>query len=134
MEITALLKNKEEFWKFFRFCVVGVIAAGIHYAVYYWLQHYINVNIAYTLGYCFSLVCNFFMTSYLTFKSSPSFKKAAGFGVSHLINYFNHMILLNVFLYLGFSKVIAPFLVLAIAVPINFLLLRWVFKNKKANK
>ena len=124
-----MLKSKEKRYEFIRFCVVGVVASGLHYGVYYLLQTKIDVNVAYTVGYLISLICNFFLTSYLTFHSSPSIRKALGFGGSHLINLI-HLSFLNLFLYLGISKVLAPVLVLAIAVPINFILLRWVFKHK----
>lgn len=126
-----MLKDKEKLFEFIRFCFVGTIAAGIHYGIYYLLQVYINVNVAYTTGYLISLVCNFFLTTYLTFHSAPSIKKVIGFGGSHLVNYLIHMFLFNFFLYIGISRILAPILVLAVAVPINFLLLRWVFKHKK---
>lgn len=129
MKLT-ILKNKEKILEFVRFCTVGVIAAAIHYGIYYLLQRYINLNIAYTIGYIFSFICNFFLTSYLTFRSKPSLKKAIGFGGSHILNYVNHMLLFNLFLYMGISKEMAPIVVLAIVVPINFLLLRWVFKHR----
>lgn len=125
-----MLIDREKIFEFVRFCIVGTIAAGIHYGIYYLLQLYIDVNIAYTAGYLLSMVCNFFMTSYLTFHSSPSFKKLLGFGGSHLINYLIHIFLFNFFLYIGISRLLAPILVLAVAVPVNFLILRWVFKRK----
>ena len=121
--------DRQKLYEFVRFCVVGTVAAAIHYGVYYLLQMHINVNIAYTLGYAISLVCNFFMTSYLTFRTNPSKKKAFGFGLGHLFNYFLHMGLFNLYLYWGISKELAPVLVLAIAVPVNFLVLRFVFKS-----
>lgn len=75
-----MLKDKEKLFEFIRFCFVGTIAAGIHYGIYYLLQVYNNVNVAYTTGYLISLVCNFFLTAYLTFHSAPSIKKVIGFG------------------------------------------------------
>lgn len=122
--------EKEKISEFIRFCIIGTIAAGIHYGIYILLQRYINVNIAYTAGYLLSLVCNFFMTSYITFRSTPSAKKAVGFGFSHLINYLLHISLFNGFLWLGVSRLLAPIFVLAVAVPTNFLILRWVFHHK----
>ena len=50
-----------------------------------------NLNIAYTIGYVTSFICNFFLTSYFTFRSNPSLKRALGFGGSHLVNYLIHM-------------------------------------------
>lgn len=126
--------DKEKLYEFLRYCMVGTLAAGIHYGIYYLLQQVIEVNLAYTGGYLFSLVCNFFLTSYITFRSSPSAGKAAGFGLSHLVNYLLHIVLFNLFLWLGVSRLLAPVLVLMIAVPTNFVLLRWVFKHKKESK
>lgn len=127
---TRFPEHKEKIYEFLRFCIVGTLAAGIHYGIYYVLQKYIDVNIAYTAGYAVSLICNFFLTSYITFRSTPSAGKAAGFGLSHLINYLLHMGLFNAFLWMGVSRLIAPILVLMVAVPTNFVLLRWVFKHK----
>ncbi|MBP6064537.1 GtrA family protein [Bacteroides sp.] len=126
-----MFHNQRKWSEFIRYCIVGTIAAGVHYGIYYFLQGWINVNVAYTLGYTISFVGNFFLTAYLTFRTVPSFKRAFGFGSSHLVNYLLHMFLLNCFLYLNVSRVLAPLLVLAVAVPTNFLLLRWVFKPEK---
>jgi len=117
--------------EFFRFALVGVVATAIHYGLYYVLQKYINVNIAYTTGYVFSFVCNFYLTSYFTFKVRPSFIKLFGMGGAHIVNYLLHMGLLNLFLLIGISKTLAPIPVFAIAIPVNFLLVRFVFKSKK---
>ncbi len=64
---TRFPEHKDKIYEFLRFCIVGTIAAGIHYGIYCLLQMYIEVNIAYTVGYLTSLVCNFFLTSYITF-------------------------------------------------------------------
>jgi putative flippase GtrA len=128
------LVHHEKFAEFMRYCIVGTIAAAIHYGVYYLLQRFININIAYTVGYCVSLVCNFFLTSYFTFRTGPSAKKVAGFGVSHLVNYLLHISLFNLFIYAGVHRLLAPVFVLMIVVPINFVLLHFVFKSKMFNK
>ena len=52
-------------------------------------------------------------------------------GGAHIVNYLLHMALLNLFLFMGISKTWAPIPVFAIAIPINFLLVRFVFKHKK---
>lgn len=113
-----------------RFGIVGVAATLLHYGIYYALQPYMNVNIAYTTGYVISFIANFYLTSYFTFKARPSWKKLFGMGGAHGINYLLHMGLLNLFLYLGFAKTWAPIPVFAIAIPVNFILVRFVFKHK----
>lgn len=131
--IKSVFHSKSKRYQFIRYCAVGSLAAGIHYGVYFVLQEYelVNLNIAYTIGYATSFICNFFMTSYFTFRSNPSLKKALGFGGSHLVNYLIHMGLFNLFLSLDVNQEIAPLFVLAVAVPVNFVMLRFVFKHKK---
>ena len=125
------MKTKPLVKEFIRFGVAGVLATALHYGIYYFLQSFINVNVAYTTGYVISFIVNFYLTSYFTFGTTPSWKKLVGMGGAHLVNYMLHIILLNVFLYLGVSKAWAPVTVFAIAIPVNFLFVRIVFKHKK---
>ena len=135
MWIDTLRKEDGKVQEFIRFCIVGVIAAGIHYLVYYLLQLLSNgslwLSIAYTIGYVVSLVCSFFMTTYFTFRSKVSVGKAAGFSFSHIVNYTLHILLFNLFISLDIHRLIAPILVLMIAVPTNFSILHFVYRNKK---
>ena len=124
------MKHLKRFPEFIRFVMVGVFATALHYGIYFLLQKFINVNIAYTLGYALSFIANFYLTAYFTFGKKPSWSKAFGFGGAHLFNYLLHIGLLNAFLWLGLSKAIAPIPVFAIAIPVNFLLVRFVFKRK----
>ena len=124
------MKHLKRFPEFIRFVMVGVLATALHYGIYFLLQRFINVNIAYTLGYALSFIANFYLTAYFTFGKKPSWSKAFGFGGAHLFNYLLHIGLLNTFLWLGLSKTLAPIPVFAIAIPVNFLLVRFVFKRK----
>ncbi|MFI3293536.1 MAG: GtrA family protein [Rikenellaceae bacterium] len=121
-------KNQAEI---LRFVLVGILATIIHYGIYYLSKSFIAVNIAYTLGYIISFIANYFLSSYFTFRTNASTRKAVGFGVSHLINYGLHMVLLNTFLHFGLNDKIAPIFVFAIAIPVNFILVRTVLKSKK---
>ena len=121
--------HKETFGELVRFGLVGCFATAFHYLVYWLLNRHINVNVAYTIGYAASFVCNFFLTSYFTFKKKASLKRGLGFGGAHLFNYLFQMLLLNLFIWLGVKKDLAPIPVYAIAVPINFLMVRFVFKH-----
>lgn len=125
------MKLSRSLLEFIRFGLVGVFATAFHYGIYYILMRFINVNIAYTTGYLLSLIANFYLTAYFTFGSRPSWKRAGGFGGAHLVNYLLHIGLLNLFLWLGIPKAWAPLPVFAIAIPVNFILVRLVFKHKK---
>lgn len=125
------MKKLKQLPEFVRFAIVGITATAIHYGVYYILQWFIYVNIAYTIGYIVSFIANFYLSAYFTFGRKPSWGKALGFGGAHLFNYLLHIGLLNFFLWLGLSRPLAPIPVFSIAIPVNFLLVRFVFKGKR---
>jgi putative flippase GtrA len=114
-----------------RFFIVGLIATGLHYGIYLILMRYIAVNLAYSTGYLISFLANYFLSAHFTFESKVSIKKGIGFGISHLINYSLHLLFLNVFLSFQISKSIAPIPVFLLVIPINFFLVRFIFKSKK---
>lgn len=113
-----------------RFGIVGVIATIIHYEIYLVLNLIITSWIAYSIGYGISFLGNFYLSNRFTFKTKPTFKKGVGFGLSHFINYLLQVILLSVFIKLGMPDKYAPIPVFCIAVPINFLMVRFVLKSK----
>lgn len=125
----SFMRQKETFGELIRFGVVGVIAVGIHYAVYWLLQHWINVNVAYTIGYFVSFLVNYYLSAHFTFHEKTSAKNGAGFLGAHIFNYMLQIGLFNFFLWMGLHRLVAPFAVLAIAVPTNFIIVRFVFKH-----
>jgi len=114
-----------------RFGIVGVTCTLLHYGIYYLLQLIIEVNVAYTLGYALSFVANFWLTARFTFGTGPSWKKLFGMSGAHAVNYLLHIMLLNLFIHIGIAQQWAPIPVFAIAIPVNFILVRFVFKSKK---
>ena len=133
--ITKILSN-QKLMEFFRWACVGFVATLIHYGIYYVLKEFVSpqtelwLNIDYTIGYVVSFFGNFFLSAYFTFHEKPSLKKGFGFGMAHAVNYGLHILFLNLFLWLGLSSTIAPLFVYIIVVPINFLMVRFVFKGK----
>ena len=125
------MEKKETVGELVRFAIVGTTAAALHYGIYWVLQHWINVNIAYTIGYLLSFLVNYYLSAHFTFKAKTSAKNGIGFGGAHLVNYLLHIVLFNFFLWIGLSRELAPIAVLAIAVPANFVMVRFVFKHFK---
>ena len=121
--------TRETLREIIRFGLVGVIATALHYGAYLLLLHALPNWLAYTLGYIISFLVNFLLSNYFTFRTQPSVKKAAGFGLSHLINYILHMTFLELFLWAGLPEKIAPIPVFLIVIPINFLLVRFFLKK-----
>lgn len=117
--------------EFIRFGIVGVLATAIHYGIYLALNLIMMSWLAYSIGYGISFLCNFYLSSVFTFQTKATIKKGIGFGISHGINYLLHIVLLSLFLKLGFKEELAPIPVFAIAIPVNFVLVRLVFKSPK---
>ena len=116
-------------FEFIRFGIVGCVAVAVQYGVYWLCLHSLSHNIAFTIGYIVSFAVNYLLTTAFTFKASRSVKNGVGFAVCHVINYLLQVGLLNLFLYFGLSKELAPIPVFAICVPTNFLLVRLVMKK-----
>lgn len=114
-----------------RFAAVGIVATLVHYGVYYALLPVLAASFAYTVGYILSFLLNFYLTARFTFRTAPSWGKLWGMAGAHAVNYGFHIVLLNIFLWLGVKPTLAPLPVFAIAVPVNFILVRFIFKRKK---
>ena len=111
-----------------RFVSVGLIATALHYLVYFFLLFFTGHNLAYTIGYALSFVCNFFLSSGFTFKVQPSITRFVRFSLSHLFNYLFGMALLNMFILMGIPQKWALLPVFIIVVPVNYLTVRLALK------
>lgn len=115
---------------FFRFLIVGTVATTIHYGVYLFaLGFSINANLCYVIAFSISIICNFLMTSFFTFKVAPSFARGGKFMIAHLLNLLNELILLNFWLFVNIPTKYAPLLVFVVAFSINFFMVRWSMKS-----
>lgn len=123
--------NDKKFLELFRFGIVGILATVIHYGIYLILSKVMISWLAYSFGYVISFLFNFYFSSVFTFKVKVSLNKGIGFGISHGINYMLHIILFSLFLKLGINVKYAPIPVFAVAIPLNFMLVRFIFKSNK---
>lgn len=121
--------NKKLFGQAIRFCIVGVMAVAIHYAIYLLLKQWMVHVVAFAIGYFISFIANFFMTAKFTFRKDATTKKGVGFLGAHIINFILQTSLLQLFLWLGVDENFAPIPVYCIAVPVNFMLVRFVFRK-----
>ena len=119
-------KWNEELGRIVRFGITGSLSTLIHYGVYLLTLLWFSPTIAYV-----SFCVNYVLTTLFTFKKRPSSKNAAGFAASHVLNYLLEIGILNAFLYYGMEKRLAGILVIIVVVPVNFLILRFVFVRKQ---
>ncbi len=113
-----------------RFVVVGLLATALHYAIYFLLLPHVSANAAFTIGYAVSFVGNYALSSRFTFRVGASLQRFVGFGLSHAANYFVQIVLLNLFMGLGISETLAPLPVYMVAVPINYLMVRYALTRR----
>lgn len=122
--------NKKSAAELVRFAMVGGIATVLQIGIYYLLSAHISHNIALPISYGVALVANFLLTTYFTFRVKPSKRRGAGFLLSHVNNFVLQFLLLNFFIeVVGLNKQLAIFPVLAICIPVNFLLIRYFMKR-----
>lgn len=121
--------NRETLHQMVRFGVVGVVATALHYGVYWLLHAVTDVNLAYTIGYAVSFVANYLLSARFTFRRKKTVANGLGFCAAHLLNYLLQLALLNLFIRLGVSPALAPVPVYCVAVPVNFIVVRTVFRR-----
>lgn len=114
-----------------RFGIVGVGATALHYGIYLALHLVINASVAFAIGYFVSFLFNYVLSARFTFKKTTTVRNGVGFCLAHGFNFVLQLSLLNLFLWLGVGKSLAPLPVYCIAVPVNFLMVRFVFSKTK---
>lgn len=116
-----------------RFAAVGIVATVIHYGIYLLLMRWgASYLWAYSIGFVVSLAFNLAATARYTFRTSLSTRKAVLFVACHLFNFTLHTALIYLYVNIaGIGPRIAPIFVYLIAVPVNFLLVRAVMRDKK---
>ena len=82
-----------------RFVLVGAFGTGLQYGIYYlllivfqrqWPDVAILTSVAFSAGFFIEMVCNYFLTSFYTFRVRPTWKNAGGFLFGRAINYVIH--------------------------------------------
>lgn len=118
---------------FVRFAAVGGVATAVNYGTYVILiRNFDNLYpaIAYVLAFCVSISCNFVLSSYFTFGVKPTRARAVKFLTAHLINLFNELVLLEIWLWVGVPKLYAPLCVFVVAFPVNYFMVRFALRGK----
>ena len=123
-----------------RFVLVGALGTGLQYGIYYvllgvfqtkWPEVALLTSIAFTAGYVIEMVMNYFLTSFYTFKKTPSWKNAGGFILGRTLNYGIQLLFLNVMIWLHMSEEWAGIVAIMLAGVINYFVIRPFYKDKK---
>jgi len=129
-KLKVLFIQHPKLMELIRFGIVGTVSTVITYGVYYLLMQFINASFAFTIAYIIAFIFNFILTTSFTFAVKATTKRGIGFIISNVINYMLSVGLLNLFLWFGLSKSIAPIPMFAITIITNFFIVRWVMKSE----
>ena len=126
-----------------RFVLVGVLGTGVQYGIYYlllmvfqrqWPDVGILTSVAFTVGFVVEMVCNYFLTSYYTFRVKPSLKNIGGFLIGRALNYVIQLLFLHTMIWLQISEEWAGIIAIMLAGVINYFVLLPFFRQQKKEK
>jgi putative flippase GtrA len=116
-----------------KFAVVGVVNTGVYYASYLALRLAMPYFAANLLALLVAMVVSFFLNCYWTFRTRPTWRKAALWPLTNATNYVVVSVGVVVCVeWLGIDSRLAPLLSAIVAVPLTFLLSRKVLAGRGA--
>lgn len=131
LTLKRILTDEGRLFELIRFGLVGGMATLLQLLFYYILVEFLNIHAvtAQIVSYILSFIYNFIASSLFTFRRKPNPLNALGFTASHAVN----MGLQAFFVWLfvpvtGAKMAIVP--AMLICIPINFLMIRFVFNSK----
>ena len=136
----TLLSGKSRFSEIIRFCLVGGLATLLQYGIYVVFVDAVGVKAVPStlISYGISFIANYILTTFFTFQKKPTSQNIVGFIACHAVNLGLQTGLVAIFTRIvGETLALLP--ALAICVPLNYLMVRFVytktpFKKDKQHK
>ncbi|MFB6811713.1 MULTISPECIES: GtrA family protein [unclassified Streptomyces] len=108
-----------------RFGLVGAVNTGTFFVIYLLLHPWMPYFLAYTLAFLLAMVGSFFMNTYFTYRTKPTWKKFLLFPLTNITNYVIQSAgLYALVTWAGLDTRIAPLVAAVVAIPFTFLLSR----------
>ncbi|MGW4034340.1 GtrA family protein [Streptomyces sp. NPDC004838] len=119
----------------FRFALVGVVNTGTYYGLYLILLTWLPYVAAHVIAFVLSMIGSFFLTSYFTYRTRPTWRKFFLFPLTNAANFVvtttGVYLLVDVF---DFGSRYAPLIAAAAAIPITFLVSRMIMLRPEPGK
>jgi len=114
-----------------RFVVVGAINTGTYYGLYLLFHQWLPYLVAHVLAFAISMVGSFFLNTYWTYRTRPTWRKFLLFPISNATNF----IVTTAGIYLlvelaGMNSRYAPLVASVGAIPITFVVMRRILKER----
>ncbi len=110
-----------------RFALFGAVNTGTYYGCYLLLLRVLPYLAAHALAFALSMTGSFFLTSYVTYRTRPTWRKFLLFPLTNAANF--AVTTGGVYLLVdlaGFSSRYAPLLAAAAAIPVTFVVSRTI--------
>ena len=130
--ISKKIKNKSYRLEFIKFIVVGFINTFSNYIFYLLFMNIclIQYKMSYILGYILSLVGSYFMNTYFTYKERFKIKTFLLFPLTYIPNFIIQFVGVILLIdYMSINDAIAPLITTVVAMPITFIVMRYVIKK-----
>ncbi|WP_282695087.1 GtrA family protein [Streptomyces sp. CC208A] len=122
---------RDQLGQIIRFGVVGGINTGTFFGCYLLLHPWMPYFAAYTLAFLFSMVGSFFLNTYFTYRTRPTWKKFALFPLTNLTNYLVQSVgLYALVTWAGMDDRIAPLVAAVVAIPFTYLISRRILVSR----
>lgn len=117
--------RRDQLGQIFRFALVGGVNTATFFGIYLLLHPWMPYFAAYTLAFLLSMVGSFFMNTYFTYRTRPTWKKFLLFPLTNVTNYVIQSVGLYALVsWAGMDTRIAPLVAAVVAIPFTFLLSR----------
>ncbi|UQX01137.1 GtrA family protein [Streptomyces sp. RerS4] len=117
--------RRDQLGQIFRFVLVGGVNTGTFFALYLLMHPYLPYFAAYTVAFVLSMIGSFFMNTYFTYRTRPTWKKFLLFPLTNVTNYVIQSVGLYALVsWAGMDTRIAPLVAAVVAIPFTFLLSR----------
>ncbi|MDJ0384666.1 GtrA family protein [Streptomyces sp. G-G2] len=116
---------KSQLGQILRFGLVGAVNTGTFYVLYLLLHPHMPYFAAYSLAFVLAMVGSFFMNTYFTYRTKPTWKKFFLFPLTNITNYVIQSVgLILLVNWIGMNEKIAPLVAAVVAIPFTYLISR----------
>ncbi|GAA4594134.1 putative flippase GtrA [Actinoplanes octamycinicus] len=118
-----------------KFGAVGVVNTGTFYVLYLLLHTWLPYYPAYVIAFLISMVGSFFLNTYITYRTKPTWRKFLLFPLTNLTNFVVTSV--GVFVLVEWFHVnekIAPLAAAVVAIPVTFVLSRKILTHRDADR
>lgn len=125
-----MLQRQASLYRFKRFVIVGVVNTFVSFSVYLALTPFIGYLWAYVAAFVTGVAISFFLSTRWVFKTHSSIARATFFPLVYAPQLLIGSFILNIFVEMfGIHRNLALLLVIALTLPINFLLAKTLLRD-----